>query len=165
MGNMVTAALAKECFTGYIVRMTRRRLILAACVAVVALGAAWWGFDDRLTVEEQHLVGAWQTPTFDNGGKVRTFRPDRSFRLRLFWPGGGKVVDGTRWYVRDGSRVTDFETNPFRRFVRAAGPATSVLGIKADPALPLRILSVSATQIEVGHPNGVNEIWTRVPAD
>jgi hypothetical protein len=37
--------------------MTRRRLILAACAAVVALGATWWLFSDRLSAEEQRLAG------------------------------------------------------------------------------------------------------------
>ena len=39
--------------------MTRRRLVLAAALAVVALGAAWWLLDDGLSVEERRLVGTW----------------------------------------------------------------------------------------------------------
>ena len=39
--------------------MTRRRLVLAAALAVVALGAAWWVVGDGLTAEEQRLVDTW----------------------------------------------------------------------------------------------------------
>jgi hypothetical protein len=33
--------------------MTRRRLILAALLTIVALGAAWWLLSDGLTAEER----------------------------------------------------------------------------------------------------------------
>jgi hypothetical protein len=38
--------------------MTRRRLILAI-VATVLFGIAWWQSLDRLSAEEQRLVGTW----------------------------------------------------------------------------------------------------------
>jgi hypothetical protein len=42
--------------------MTRRRLILAACVALVALGAALWRLvSDPLTDQERRFVGTWKS--------------------------------------------------------------------------------------------------------
>jgi hypothetical protein len=44
----------------YPIRMTRRRLVLAAVLALVALGAASWLSDERLSAEEQDLVSKWR---------------------------------------------------------------------------------------------------------
>jgi hypothetical protein len=63
--------------------MTHRRLILAALLAMVALGAASWWFADGLSPDEQRLVRMWKgsldgavacTPTWrptSNGWKWR----------------------------------------------------------------------------------------------
>jgi hypothetical protein len=52
---VLRAALALGRRSAYHVGMTRRRLILAACVAVVALRAAGWLYGDGLTAEERRL--------------------------------------------------------------------------------------------------------------
>jgi hypothetical protein len=60
--------------------MTRRRLILAASVAVVALGAAWWLTPDGLSVEERRLVGSWRHYDPESGERsVMLLLPDRQY--------------------------------------------------------------------------------------
>jgi hypothetical protein len=61
--------------------MTRRRLILAACIALAALGAAWWWFANALSEEERQLVGSWRIaapPRAANG--IWEFDADRRWR-------------------------------------------------------------------------------------
>jgi hypothetical protein len=107
--------------------MARRRLILAACVAVVALGAAWWMFTDRLTAEEWQLVGAWR---YDDAaaGKTKSrfaLTPDR----RVFNPDFPDRAPWL-WCIEGSSLVFEHEPNAARRIFR---PLAGLLGLRVLP--------------------------------
>jgi len=52
--------------------MTRRQLVLAAALAVAALGAVWWLLSDGLSAEERRLVGTWRL-RLDSGDIIGTW--------------------------------------------------------------------------------------------
>src|SRR5215207_4300501 len=98
--------------------MKRRRLIVVATVAGLALGAAWWLLDDRLSAEERRLVGAWRTRNPPPGTTdLIVFHPDR----RCF-SGPPNLRDPSalpcHWYLRNGLLVIDHEPSGLRRAVR-----------------------------------------------
>jgi hypothetical protein len=114
--------------------MTRRRLILAACVAVVALGAAWWLYGDGLTAEERRLVGTWRNLDSRTGEWVgtMTFLPDHT---HVYVPRSGQPRPGSRshlWHIRDGAIVFDYEPSAIRRLLRPLAPR---LGLSVGPAI------------------------------
>ena len=103
--------------------MTRRRLILAACVAAVALGAAWWLCSDRLTPEEQRLVGTWHLNVAPDAAQpagtisVWELGRDRGCHFRELDPRTASVLrapDGTaievngHWRVDEGRLTFDW---------------------------------------------------------
>jgi hypothetical protein len=100
--------------------MTRRRLILAACVAVVALGAAWSLFGDGLTAEERRLVGTWR----HSDSLAFVFRADRRC-----WIVQHKLnrSSESRWSVRDGIISFDNELSPFRRAYRSIAQGVGIV--------------------------------------
>jgi hypothetical protein len=103
--------------------MTRRRLILATCFVIVAVATAWWVFSDRLTVDEQRLVGTWHlrinpSPARPAGStSVWELGHDRSCRFRELDPTTGAILraaDGTalevngRWRIAEGRLTFDW---------------------------------------------------------
>jgi hypothetical protein len=100
--------------------MARRRIILAACVAVVALGTAWWWYADRLTPEEERLVGTWQLQHVEQVSVPPTvsFGRDRRWAWTLRTTTGMRSTITGRWSVRDGRVYLDQEPNPIRRMFR-----------------------------------------------
>jgi hypothetical protein len=99
--------------------MTRRRLTLAACVAVVALGAAWWLASSRLSLEEQKLAGTWHLAVSSANGPtgvtiVWALYPDHAYRVHAFdedagaaerEPDGREMEVRGRWWVQGGAVI------------------------------------------------------------
>jgi hypothetical protein len=83
--------VAIERTVGYSVGMTRPRLILAICVAVIALGAAGWMVGDGLSPEERRLVGTWRT-SGNLSGVDEEVQYSRNHRVRLR-VGSGNLKD------------------------------------------------------------------------
>jgi hypothetical protein len=87
--------------------MARRRLILAALLAVVALGAAWWLMtDDPLSTDEQRFVGTWKRST-DDGAMICTLdlASNRQWLERVVVAAGFGETVGDRWAVLDGDLI------------------------------------------------------------
>jgi hypothetical protein len=150
--------------------MTRRRLIVAACVAVVALGAAWWLFSDRLTADERHFVGTWH-PTSGSGqwlfGADRAGRYERSFRGSAptdpAFPAASWSYNypGT-WIAQGGVITVDGESNSFRRAIR---PALRFFGRRPIEAARFTLESIFENEMVVITPDGTREVWTRIRED
>lgn len=142
--------------------MTRRRILLAACVAVAAFGAAWWLFVDRLTAEEQTLVGTWQlredgvkttAPIFD-------LKPDRQLHVRN--TPNNVNADG-RWSIQGGKFCIERESNPIRRLMR---PFSAKLGkYRIGPYGSYLLVSVSEREFTFIDENGAKYTYKRVRED
>jgi hypothetical protein len=145
--------------------MTRRRFLIAACVIVVALGAAWWLLADRLTVEEQRLVGTWRADLGAvSGVAILHFDADRRSRLSTRSPSGNLLVmefNGP-WSVCGGKIVIEGEANSFLRAVR---PLLSVLGLPHGGNLTLDLESAADDEMATSGFAGASQIWTRVRED
>jgi hypothetical protein len=158
--------VASQRSSAYLVRMTRRSLILAACVAVVALGVAWWYGMNRLSVEERRLLGTWH-PT--SGSGHWTFGADRNGRFQRSRTGpvsDDPTVPTTswscdfpeHWAIRDGAIVIDGEMNIFRRAFR---PVVRMFGRPRSEPMSFALESVTAAEMVIVQPDGSKDIWTR----
>jgi hypothetical protein len=138
--------------------MTRRRLILAACVAVVALAAVWWLSSDRLTAEEWQIVGAWRYNDAATGNAVfriiftadrRSYDPDFPNRAPCLW------------YIEGGSIVFDHEPSSTRRMLR---PVAGLLRLNVGPwyRYPFEVTGDTLTVRSEPNPPSV---WTRDRGD
>jgi hypothetical protein len=110
--------------TEYGVGMTRRRLVLAACVAVVAIGAAWWLFADGLSAEERRFVGTWRLRQ-NEPFLTLTFTTDHRCSRSARYPSWTNVTPG-HWWIRGERVFMDLEPNAVRRVLR---PLLDRLGI------------------------------------
>jgi hypothetical protein len=136
--------------------MTRRRLILASCVAVVALGAAWW-LSDGLSAEEQQLVGMWTWHDRDVEGLTRSaeFLPDgRCFCPTDAAPNGMACC----WSVRNGSILFDCEPSRFRRLWR---PVAATLRLSIRPAFPPYRVELAGDRMVIYSPDGTPTAYAR----
>jgi hypothetical protein len=143
--------------------MTRRRLILAACVAVVALGAAWWLTSERLTEDERSLVGTWRFSA-TVGNRVWTFRPDGRARLDADGPGSlftGRILD-CHWTATARELTLDSETSWVRRTLR---PLLQRFGEHIDPPIAFTVVSRTENQVIVKVPITGAQVWTRDRGD
>ncbi|HEY1377825.1 MAG TPA: hypothetical protein VGF55_13585 [Gemmataceae bacterium] len=145
--------------------MTRRRLILVACVAQVALTvwAAWWLSVDRLSAEEQALVGTWEVQTdtvfFSYWWE---FRPDRhtSRHVRPCVTMAYRdpaIPDPTalegRWHLRDGALVVDVEPGP---------QVSRLSGIQVGPTTTVAVKSLAPDRFVLAtDPGGGWKSWVR----
>ncbi len=135
--------------------------MLAATVPL--LGLAWWQSRDRLSPEEQRLVGTWRYRDPNTGEwSVMTLAPDRRYVcVRRNRTGTPEPPPG-RWSVRDGKLVVDLEADALRRSLRSvAGP----LGLSVADVGVFPLASVSAGEMVIAHPRGPRHTWTRAPAD
>jgi hypothetical protein len=145
--------------------MTRRRLNLAACFAVVALGAVWWLFGDILSPEERLLVGKWHCAP-DQGWRSGTaeFGADRQGWLEradpIHGPAGYKGSVAGHWSLQEGVIYFDFEANPIRRKFRPLCYRYR-LGITVGSQSAYVTESVSTDKVVICNPNGWSEVWTR----
>jgi hypothetical protein len=141
--------------------MTRRRLILAACVAVVALGAAWWYYGDGLTAQERRLVGRWQTSGPEGQGTIEVeFLADREFAIFV----DGRRTSASRrmrWKVADGRMVVDCEMSQWRRLAR---PLLSVLGVSVQHVEVVRV-EVDGGNLTLTNKFAKRTVWTRDRGD
>jgi hypothetical protein len=100
--------------------MTRRRLVKAACVAVVALGAAWWFYGDSLTAEEWRLIGTWR-----HGDNLEfVFCIDRRCWIVQHKQNRSRE---SRWSARDGIISLNNEMSPFRRAYRFVAQGVGIV--------------------------------------
>jgi hypothetical protein len=154
--------------------MRRRRLVVVACLAVIALAAASRLSLDRLSAEERAFVGVWQFAPYGvpaRGDAIflvgdRGFWPhtivlaaDRTYRVR----GEGQEPDPAprRWSVRGGRLVVDHEPSPLRRLLR---PLATRVGLAVGPAYDSAVeLAGNALGIIDGCPPAIP--YTRAPAD
>jgi hypothetical protein len=144
--------------------MTRRRLILAACVAVVALGAAWWLCGDGLSVGERRLLGTWQfsenTPARIDVS--RSFRVDRTFEQLIVSTGSNTwyFSDSGVWRIRGNSLIIDREGNLIHHAIQSL---RRMLGF-SNHQVVCRLEWLSSVQIAVT--SGVTrEVYTRISTD
>jgi hypothetical protein len=148
--------------------MACRRLILAACVAVVALGAASWWYSDRLTDEERQLVGTWRTKTpYGSITGTMCFGADHRMQItrQLKIASASPVIatETGRWSFRERSLSVDYEHNAIRRALR---PFCIYLGINVGYVSSTTMESVTTDEIVTPAPRGgPGEVWTRVRED
>jgi hypothetical protein len=148
----LAAKVALQRPVGYPVRMTRRRLNLAACVAVVALVVAWWWLlSSPLTAEEQRFVGAWRLRQ-NESFLTLTFTADHRCSRSVHYPLGTDVIPG-RWWVRGETIFIDLEQSAVRRTLR---PLLGRLGI---PVVPVG--STDTTIFDFDGTNRRRSAWTR----
>jgi hypothetical protein len=148
---------------GYVVGMTRRRLILAACVAVVALRAAWWLFDHEPSPTEQRLIGTWRLRTEIVGetGEL-VFQPDFSWRCSRFRPPLGLERGSGQWSIQGKAIVFDGEN---RRAWRMLRPLLRQLGGYVAPVIATTPESIAADEVVFVLADGAREVWTRDRGD
>jgi hypothetical protein len=108
--------------------MIRRRLMLAAGAAFL-LGTGWWLSFNRLTPDEQRLVGTWRLgprrPAFITLTLAADHRCERA--ARYTW--GTDTTPG-RWWAQDGRIFIDLEPNPVKRALR---PVLVRIGLPVTP--------------------------------
>jgi hypothetical protein len=158
--------------------MARRRLIkFVGVLELVTAGAAWWLSIDRLSAEEQRLLGTWylrEPPgmRLAGGVVVHDYGPDRTCRVHLIDRRTGTVAvrrDGRpdetlgRWQVRDGKLVCAWDTGLLGR-VRQALPAR-VSGTKRGTSEILEIERLTDDELVVRDRMGRVGRLTRDPAD
>jgi hypothetical protein len=159
---------------GYAFGMTRRRFILAACVAVGALGAAWWLFGDGLLAEEQHVVGTWRLRVDPSAARpagsafVWAIGRDRRCLSRELDPTTGDVrraSDGTalevngRWHVAEGRLTFDW-AGPLDRLRRVI--PEGLPGSPPTAAEQIHIVSIGADEVILGAHDGTTYRLVRV---
>jgi hypothetical protein len=134
--------------------MNRRRLILAICIAVVALGAVKWWDSTRLTVEERRFLGVWKS-----GIQPVEFRADHRFA----WDSGfDNEVFAGYWRIRDGWITYDYERNAIRRALR---PLVAWLGLEVGQISRCRLEWVTNDYVTAVYEDGSQEILTRESDD
>ncbi len=125
-------------------------------------GVAWWLSLDRLTADEQQLVGIWEChwPDADVLDSTITFTPDRLCRVRQR---GFPEDVPRRWAVRGGELLLDYEPSDLPRALRPAAKTLGLPFVGPIYAFPFRLTD-----------NGLAIIWadsdpatvyTRAPAD
>jgi hypothetical protein len=150
--------------------MTRRRLILAACVSVVALGGAWC-LPGRLSPEERLLVGSWHTNWCDGITVVLHMKPNRTCAVRfvssatgaVIWHGGWSEFHG-RWGVQSEQLESVWEDGLIERIRRhlSANMHTS----EREPVrLQYRFTWVSDDEFVIEKQGGATHVWTRDRGD
>jgi hypothetical protein len=120
--------VAIEWPVGYPVGMTRRRLILAAFFAVVALGAVWWWSTCDLSADEQRLVGTWRMVSGEMTIKL-VLLDDHRCVSSISIMSQTNAASG-HLSVRYGKIAVDLELNPVYRAFR---PVLEHIGIKVTP--------------------------------
>jgi hypothetical protein len=145
--------------------MTRRRLVLAACIAVVGLGAVWWLYGDGLSAEERRLVGTWPRGSGKPGDNVARWELSANRRWHALFAvppaGWSGELDG-RWSIRDGKIYIDQESNAVRRVVRPWARLLRV-DVKSLTASPLK--SVTDDEFVIVDALGTQYTWTRDHGD
>jgi len=158
--------VAADPWSGYPVGMTRRRLILAACVAVVALGAAWWHWIDRVSAEERRLAGTWQVTSIDQRGwSGWTLGSDNVARLTGGPPGafcGNIFTIKYHWRWTGGRLLFEGEEDSLRRLIR---PLLQCLRMQVAPLEVYTVELLGPDQLAVIAPDGTREVWTRDRGD
>jgi hypothetical protein len=148
--------------------MIRSRVIPAATLAVLALGAAWWWFATGLSAEERALVGKWSVADGPAESSVGEFTSDRRAVLAVVQrPPVGKKGGTYRykltgeWAAAGGTFAFDSEPSAFRRWMR---PVAGLVGVTVNPTSTSRFEVAGDELVFVGS-DGSRSTWTRVPAD
>jgi hypothetical protein len=144
--------------------MARRRLIVvAAALASVTFGAAWWLSLDRLSPAEERLVGNWWHRDADSGEwSVMTLTPGRRYACARLGGPSRIVPPAGRWSVRGGQLVVDLEANPVRRGLR---PLAGQRGVTVADVGAFPLASVTADEMVIAHVRGPRRTWTRTSTD
>jgi hypothetical protein len=143
--------------------MTRRRLILIAVATVTLLGLAWWQSHDRLSPEEERLVGTWRHCNPESGEwSVMILTAERQFTCVPLGSPSTRIPPHARWWVRDGQLVVDLETDPIRRSLR---PLAGQIGVVVADVAVFPLASVTTNEMVITHARGPRRTWTRAPAD
>jgi hypothetical protein len=98
--------------------LSRRRLLMTVASLVAVTCAVIWLGSDRLTAEEQPLVGTWRQHPVRRWLSETRFAPDHRFTQRFYLPDVRSFESTGRWWMRDGQVFMDFEPNPIRRSLR-----------------------------------------------
>jgi hypothetical protein len=142
--------------------MTRRRFLLAALIAAVALGATWWHFASGLSAEERRLVGEWELrdiPPAPYGREVLILRSDRQFYLAGVGRPDEPIAPPGRWHLRDGTLILDDETSAVRRALR---PVLAPLGLCRRLADPAPVDWIGDREIAITGAENRKFVWKRV---
>ncbi|HEY1380467.1 MAG TPA: hypothetical protein VGF55_26945 [Gemmataceae bacterium] len=132
--------------------MGRRRLVVVVGVLALVAAGAWWLSVDRLTTDEQRLLGVWHSRLPLPPVMTLTLTADHRCEVSSY----PNVASG-RWWVRDATVFLDMEPSPARRSVR---PLLDRVGVMVVPVLSLR-----AADFDLDGTNGHRAHWTRAPAD
>jgi hypothetical protein len=142
----------------------KRRVYVVVVLVAAALGAFLWWRTDRLTPDEQNIVGKWNIhgPLGGDFGTV-VFSSDRSFEMRRHYKNTneGESVATGHWAFRNQSIYVDYEHNLIRRAVR---PVASYIGVTVGSAGEITLASVDVDAIVLSGYFG-SEVWTRESAE
>jgi hypothetical protein len=146
--------------------MTRRRLILAACIAAAALGAIWWHWIDRISAEERRLGGTWRVTSIDQRGwRVWTLGSDNVATMTGGPPGafsGNFFTIKYHWRWDGGRLLFECEDDPKRRIIR---PLLQCLRMQVAPLEVYIVEPRGPDQLTVIAPDGTREVWARDGGD
>jgi hypothetical protein len=140
--------------------MARRRLIVVTSAALAAF-AAYWLHADRLTPEEERLVGTWHRSHMGAMvGSTLAIEFNRDHHATMTYRNQpGEFTENARWQVRNGQVLVDTEPSAVRRGLR---PLLDRLGIWVES---LTIWDVS--DFDMGGTTGEydEEFFHRVQSD
>ncbi len=143
--------------------MRRRRLIVVAVVAVLAIGAMCWLSLDRLTPEERQLVGTWRR-SIGSGATTITLdlRADRRWQERGEY--GGQLTGaagGGHWSARGGKLALNLDGRHFRR---ALFPLLRMAGLRVA-CYDREVIEIDGNRLVMTDVIYGHTAWTRAPAD
>lgn len=137
--------------------MSRRHLILAAALAVVALGAAWWMSWDGLTAQSGGWWGGGGTRT-QQQDSTTVFSADRRYRSE----GGPPQPIGEQppvwWSIQGDWLVFDAEPSPLRRALR---PVARFVRLRIGPVMSYQ-MEQSADELVFPQADGSRVICVRI---
>jgi hypothetical protein len=104
--------------------VARRRLIVVlVALALLAGWVSWHMSADRLSTEEQRLVGTWRISDYRPDRPVVVFCVAANRRYEMWLDRYGERTDRRCgiWYMAGGELVIDLEMSPVRRALRPVG--------------------------------------------
>ncbi len=146
--------------------MRRRRVVVVVAVLALAAAGAWWLSIDRLSAEEQQLVGTWLYGVGGGRNHRMVLAADRACRISRVDGDEGPGEPPLRWAARDGWLELDDDPSPLRRLLRPVAPR---LGITVGQPVRMPLVAVSGGRfvlvVEALPAEDAGVVFTRAPAD